>query len=82
MIQGIVVNYGVWESVGEPRTLNPKLLNPKPHHAGKADRGDQACALGGSCVAIRGVICRVTMIIARITGLVTPLISIREPPSV
>ena len=37
--------------------------------------------LGGSWVVISGVISRVTLVISPIRGLVTPLISTREPPS-
>ena len=37
--------------------------------------------LGGSWVVIGGVISRVTIVIAQIRGLITPLITTREPPS-
>ena len=42
--------------------------------------GDTA-TLGGSWVVISRVICRVTLIISRIRGLITPLITAHEPPS-
>ena len=38
--------------------------------------------LGGSWVVISGVTSRVTIIITRIRGLITPLITTHEPPSV
>ena len=37
--------------------------------------------LGGSWVVISGVISRVTIVISHIRGLITPLITTREPPS-
>ena len=37
--------------------------------------------VGGSWVAINGVINRVTILISHIRGLMTPLISTHEPPS-
>ena len=37
--------------------------------------------LGGSWVAISGVISRVTIVITHIRGLITPLITPHEPPS-
>ena len=37
--------------------------------------------LGGSWVVISGVISRVTILIIHIRGLITPLITIHEPPS-
>ena len=38
--------------------------------------------LGGSWVVVSGVTSRVTIIISHITGLITPLFSTPEPPSV
>ena len=40
------------------------------------------CLLGGSWVVISGVISRVTFVITQIRGLLTPLITTHEPPSV
>ena len=37
--------------------------------------------LGGSWVAISRVISRVPIVLTHITGLITPLITTREPPS-
>ena len=37
--------------------------------------------LGGSWVAISGVISRVTIVVTQIMGLTTPLITTHEPPS-
>ena len=37
--------------------------------------------LGGSWVVISGVISRVTLVLAHITGRITPLITTHEPPS-
>ena len=38
--------------------------------------------LGGSWVVISGVISRVTIVITQIRGLITPLITTHEPPSI
>ena len=38
--------------------------------------------LGGSWVVISGVISRATIVITQIRGLITPLITAHEPPSV
>ena len=46
--------------------LNTQTLNP---------------ILGGSWVGINGVRSRVTVVITRIRGLITPLITTHEPPS-
>ena len=38
--------------------------------------------LGGSWVVISGVISRVTIVITHVKGLITPLITSHEPPSI
>ena len=38
--------------------------------------------LGGSWLVISGVICRVTIVITIIRGLITPVITTHEPPSI
>ena len=38
--------------------------------------------LGGSWVVIHGAISRVTILLTHIRGLITPLITTREPPSI
>ena len=43
---------------------------------------DAALLLGGSWVVISRVISRVTIVITHIRGLITPLITTHEPPSV
>ena len=52
--------------VGEPET--PDRVWPKPH-------------FGGSWVVTSRAISRVTIVLAHIRGLITPLITTHEPPS-
>ena len=62
MIEGIVLSYGVWESLGT--TLVGMTLNVRENVS------YQASALGGSWVVLSGVISRATRILTQITGLV------------
>ena len=52
----------------------PGLRNPQPQVSALP-------ILGGSWVAISEVISRVTVVITRIRGLMTPLLTTHEPPS-
>ena len=71
------VSLGLGFRVSDGASCQSRVRGKSPARLG----GSWGLVLGGSLVAINGLISRVTIVISHIRGLITPLITTHEPPS-